>query len=134
MNLTKIKQALAEATPGPWYDNRGVKAIQVTCLSPAFIRGHFNIVRYPIRTRDSLVSHSEWEANAYLIANAPIWLAELVARVEAEDELALSVEKAIEKNRAEMLEWTTGHDAPDRPETVRIKKALAAYQANRDKK
>lgn len=66
--LAEIRERVDKATPGPWYDSRTNKSIQVTKDSPAFKRGNFSICRYPTRTNDSLLTHDEWGANAEMLA------------------------------------------------------------------
>lgn len=67
--LDELEKNAKAATPGPWFDSRTTKSIQITSKSPVFFeRKAFNIVTYPTRTDLSQITHQEWVANATHIA------------------------------------------------------------------
>lgn len=78
-DLSEIRAALAAATPGPWEaEGRGVGQ----CGEPwgDVVSTRVDCMAYCYGGTGSAI---ESPADAHLIANAPAWLAELVARVEA---------------------------------------------------
>ena len=79
--IQTVREALAKATPGPWVQGDGSSA--------SYHEGGYVILCPKVDGRRVLArmnSYMPWEADARLIANAPQWLAELVARVEALEE------------------------------------------------
>jgi hypothetical protein len=105
--ISEIKKALENATPGPWLSGKTVYAEQNNIDVCAF---YF----------DDWCGDSEdfenAEANAHLIANAPVWLAELIKANETaaakERERIISIlegmrEKAAPKLLGSDTHWRT---------------------------
>lgn len=70
MNHDEIRAALAAATPGPWQVYESMQA-------DTFIYGPRGILR------DDIIAGPTYNReNAHMIANAPTWLAELLAEVD----------------------------------------------------
>ena len=83
MNTDEIRAALAAATPGPWDAKPlGSEGYAVTGAPDPDAPG----VRAKMRRRIARFGYQDWDtdrANAELVANAPTWLAELLAEVDA---------------------------------------------------
>lgn len=77
-----IREALASATPGPWDAKPlGSEGYAVTGAPDPDAHG----VRAKMRRRIARFGYQDWDtdrANAELVANAPTWLAELLAEVD----------------------------------------------------
>lgn len=88
MTIEELKQALEAATPGPWYvgiDDDGNPLSGRPGVSAAE-KYDCDIVHWDGFVQEywrSARGDREIHANAHLIANAPIWLAELVKVAEA---------------------------------------------------
>ena len=82
MNHDEIRAALAAATPGPWDAKPlGSEGYAVTGAPDPDALG----VRAKMRRRIARFGYQDWDAdraNAELVANAPTWLAELLAEVD----------------------------------------------------
>ena len=82
MNADEIRAALAAATPGPWDAKPlGSEGYAVTGAPDPDALG----VRAKMRRRIARFGYQDWDAdraNAELVANAPTWLAELLAEVD----------------------------------------------------
>lgn len=76
MDLQPIKEALNKATPGPW--RQGTPEHLIFGARTPNGGGYGGVARASAR----YMNRSERLANAHLIANAPTWLAQLVAEVE----------------------------------------------------
>lgn len=83
MNADEIRAALAAATPGPWNaEPLGSEGYVVTGAPDPDAHG----VRAKMRRRIARFGYQDWDtdrANAELVANAPTWLAELLAEVDS---------------------------------------------------
>lgn len=84
-DIATIEAALAAATPGPWHAE-GMGGIQMDGISDGYRIGAENVHRLAqlFATNTDRVTRN---ADACLIANAPTWIAELLARVEAAEAL-----------------------------------------------
>lgn len=112
MSHEHIREALGRATPGPWESTPlGSEGYTVTGAPDPGATG----VRAKVRLRIARFGYQDWDtdrANAHLIANAPTWLAELLAEVDnARRELgdvhvSLYSEIAMLTARAEAAEQT----------------------------
>ena len=84
MNHDEIRAALAAATPGPWQVYESMQA-------DTFVYGPRGILR-----DDIIAGPTYSRENAHLIANAPTWLAELLAEVDRLAARAEAAEQAIQ--------------------------------------
>jgi hypothetical protein len=83
MDLQPIKEALKAATPGPWLPHEHQDTDEV--FGVEVLSAH-NGGTWPVADMQHDEGHpdpyGQIRANAHLIANAPTWLAQLVAEVE----------------------------------------------------
>lgn len=82
--LAEMKKALEAATPGPWYQN------PFTSVNVQDRHGLTVCSMAGARAADAEDFQAELNANAHLIANAPDWLAKLIAVAEAAQGYLLS--------------------------------------------
>lgn len=97
MNHDEIRAALAAATPGPWQVYESMQA-------DTFVYGPRGILR------DDIIAGPTYNReNAHLIANAPTWLAELLAEVdrlrEEDQARAEAAEQAVQRVRDLAAHW-----------------------------
>ena len=106
MNHDEIRAALAAATPGPWDAKPlGSEGYAVTGAPDPDAPG----VRAKMRRRIARFGYQDWDtdrANAELIANAPTWLAELLAEVDRLTARAEAAEQAVERVRELAEYWS----------------------------
>ena len=99
MSADEIRAALAAATPGLWHANPlGSEGYAVTGAPDPDAHG----VRAKMRRRIARFGYQDWDtdrANAELVANAPTWLAELLAEVDRLTARAESAEQAVQRVR-----------------------------------
>ena len=88
MNHDEIRAALAAATPGPWQVYESMQA-------DTFVYGPRGILR-----DDIIAGPTYSRENAHLIANAPTWLAELLAEVDRLAARAEAAEQAVQRTPA----------------------------------
>jgi len=101
MDIKILEIFLEAATPGPWNNFIDTKTIQVSSLSPAAKRGHFNLFKYPSKLDPSLLSNLEWIANAELCTDMRTSLPILIKFIKELEQLCLDpldINPSINKN------------------------------------
>ena len=92
MSHDDIRAALEAATPGPWVVHEDDFDIVVVSAED----DHWPNSFCPI-ARGMVQGEDDGESDAHLIANAPTWLAELLAEVDALTARAENAEAAIQR-------------------------------------
>jgi hypothetical protein len=100
INMTQeiefIKQAIKEATPGPWkvYEQNDERLIGTAIEHPQ-LKAPSPVVTSSVHVKFGQRVYIN-EKNAYLIANTPTWLASLITTIESKGEQLETCKEAIE--------------------------------------